>query len=131
VLPSGTIRAKRYIAELKRSAKLYMPLPEIQIQACLSAIGSFIEKRRPKPAIRHKLDLKAEITGQDVIVIEVRPSFNNPVAKAKWIGTQNRWKLYWMKADQKWHIYKPGIDLADIHSIMDEVDSDPHCCFWG
>lgn len=115
-----------------------MPLPEIQIQTSLAAIGALIEKRRPTPEIRHMLDIKAEITGQEVIVSEIRPSFSNPgltaqhaVAKAKWIGTQNRWKLYWMRADLKWHLYEPGAHLVDIKSIIMEIDRDPHGCFWG
>lgn len=115
-----------------------MPLPEIQIQTSLSAIGALIEKRRPKPEIRHMIDIKAEITGQEVVVSEIRPSFSNPevttqhaVAKAKWIGAQNRWKLYWMRADLKWHLYEPGAHLTDIKSIIGEIDRDPHGCFWG
>ena len=115
-----------------------MPLPADQIRACLSSVGALIEKRRPKPEIRHLVDLKAEITGQEVILSEVRPSYADPalkldypVAKVRWIGAQNRWRLYWRRADLKWHVYAPGAHLSDIESIMGEIDRDPVCCFWG
>jgi Protein of unknown function (DUF3024) len=115
-----------------------MPIPEIQIRAALAKAGALIEKRRPKPEIRHLVDMKAELKKQELVLYEVRPRYDdgskthaNPVAKAKWIDAQGRWRLYWMRADLKWHLYEPGQHLEDISSIIDEIDRDPFGCFWG
>lgn len=114
-----------------------MELPEAQNHACLAAIESFLKKRRPQPEIRHKLDIKAELCGTEVIISEIRPRYNEPEiclvmssAKVKWIGTQKRWKLYWHRKE-RWTIYEPGSHLTDIQAIFDEIDRDPHGCFWG
>ncbi len=89
-----------------------MPIPELQIKTAMAEVGAFIEKRRPKPDIRHLVDIHATLQKQELIVFELRQRYNepsrmdeHPVAKAKWIDSQNRWKLYWMRADLKWHLY--------------------------
>lgn len=115
-----------------------MPIPETELRECLRAVGAFVEKRRPPVEIRDRLDLRADIEGSAVVINEVRPAYNNPkvirhhpVAKAKWIGTQKRWRLYWMRADMKWHAYDAGRPLKSIAEILAEVDRDPHSCFFG
>ena len=115
-----------------------MPLSEIQIRECLSATGKFISKRRPPPEIRYKLDFRAHIKGQEVTLVSVRPAYGDkgrkteyPIAKARWVATQKVWKLYWMRGDLKWHSYEPLPESASIGTLLEEVDRDPHCCFFG
>jgi hypothetical protein len=115
-----------------------MPIPDSQLRACLATVGQFLEKRRPPLHIRDKLDLRVDITGGVVVVFEVRPSFQDkskirdiPVAKAKWVGTRNTWRLFWMRADMKWHSYPPLPEAQDIGTLFAEIDRDPHGCFWG
>jgi len=92
-----------------------MAIPQSELHKCLRATGAFVEKRRPKPEIRDRVDLRADIEGSALVLSEVRPAYNDPrvirhspIAKAKWIGTQKRWRLYWMRADLKWHAYDAG-----------------------
>ena len=115
-----------------------MSLAELQIRECLGATGEFIIKRRPPPEVRDQVDLRADINGQEVTIISVRPAFDDPsrkaehpIAKARWVGTQNVWKLYWMRADLKWHSYEPLPESPSIATLLAEVDRDPHCCFFG
>jgi hypothetical protein len=115
-----------------------MAVPDTQLRACLKAVGAFIEKRRPPLHIRPKLDFRADIKGSDVVIVEVRPSFRNkrriiehPVAKMKWVDSRQVWRLFWMRADLKWHSYDPLSEAADIDTLLFEVDRDPHCCFFG
>lgn len=115
-----------------------MPLPDVQLRECMSAAGAFLEKRRPRPEIRDQLDFRADISESEVVIMEVRPAYNDknrkiehPVAKAKWIGTKKVWRLFWMRADLKWHTYEPGARLKTIGKVLDEVDRDPYGCFFG
>ncbi|MCX6951855.1 MAG: DUF3024 domain-containing protein [Verrucomicrobia bacterium] len=115
-----------------------MALPFPQLQECLAAVGALIEKRRPRPEIRDKLDYRADITGSCVTLLSVRPSYQNkakktehPVARARWVGTQREWRLYWMRADLKWHRYQPLPSAPTIAEIFDEVQRDPYGCFFG
>ena len=115
-----------------------MPLPDAQIRACLKATGEFISKRRPPAEIRDKVDFRADINGQEVTLITVRPAYKDPrrkaeypFAKARWVGSQKVWKLFWMRADMKWHSYKPLPESPSIATLLAEVDRDPHGCFFG
>lgn len=113
-------------------------LPPAQLQECLSAVGAFLEMRRPPPEIRDQLDFRANISGAEVVIVEVRPRFDdnsqkieNPVARAKWVATRKKWRLYWMRADLKWHSYQPLSEAATLDEILSEVHRDPHYCFFG
>jgi hypothetical protein len=115
-----------------------MAIPDPQLRACLKAVGEFLEKRRPPLHIRDRLDLRADITGSEAVIFEVRPPFldrkqtvEHPVAKVKWIGTRKVWRLFWMRADLKWHSYDPRPEATDIETLFSEVDRDPHGCFFG
>jgi hypothetical protein len=115
-----------------------MPLPPEQLQECLNAVGAFLEKRRPRPEIRDQLDFRADISESEVIIAEVRPSFQDktrkiehPVARAKWIARHKKWRLFWRRADLKWHSYQPMPEATTLAAILSEVHRDPHCCFFG
>ena len=115
-----------------------MPLPPKQLKQCLGAVGAFLQKLRPPPEIRDKLDYHANITGCELVLIAVRPSFQDkirttehPIARAKWVATRKRWRLYWMRADMKWHSYEPMPEAATMAAVLSEIRRDPHCCFFG
>ena len=115
-----------------------MALSETQIKECLRATGAFISKRRPPPHIREKLDYRADIRGTTITIVSVRPRFDDPslkidhpIARVRWIGTKKKWQMYWMRADLKWHAYKPASGVKSIGDALEEVDRDPHGCFFG
>jgi len=115
-----------------------MPIPEFQVQIAHTEIARFMQNRRPRPEIRHQLDLKAEIEGSIVTLFEVRPHYqdpsiirSNPFAKIKWVGTRRQWELFWMRASGKWVSYEPSPCAAAIAELFDEIQNDPHGCFFG
>jgi hypothetical protein len=115
-----------------------MPLSNVQIRECLRVAGAFISKRRPPPEIRDKVDYRADIRGSEVTIALVRPAYDDrtrmvehPFAKAWWIGTKKVWRLYWMRADMRWHSYQPMPEALTLDAVLAEVDRDPHCCFFG
>jgi hypothetical protein len=115
-----------------------MPLPEAQIRECLRATGEFLSKRRPPPEMRGQVDFRADIIGQQVTILTVRPKFDDetqkiahPIAKARWVGKRKVWRLFWMRGDLKWHSYTPLPESPKISELIEEVDRDPHCCFFG
>jgi len=51
--------------------------------------------------------------------------------KLKFIRSANKWRLYWQRADLKWHEY-PGPSSSDcINDLLREIDADPLACFFG
>ncbi len=115
-----------------------MPLPPAQLQACLQAVGVFIEKRRPPAHLRSQVDIRADINGSEVVIYHLRPHFQEtsrilelPFAKTKWIDAHQVWRLSWMRASGKWNAYQPFPEAKTIEAILKEVDRDPHGCFFG
>ncbi|AEE53097.1 DUF3024 domain-containing protein [Haliscomenobacter hydrossis] len=115
-----------------------MALTEKQIQEIQVAGESFLQLRRPPEAIRSKLDLIYRIEGQNVLVYEVRPQWDDPakitetpIAKTTFVQTQNVWKIYWMQADLKWHRYSPKHQVKSIKTFFEVVADDAFSCFFG
>lgn len=103
-----------------------------------SSMSDFMAKRRPPVEIRSKLDLDWRIEGQSVVVHSIRPrwpdetrTIEEPVAKATYNRRTNRWKIYWMRADLKWHSYPPHPEAVFFDEFLAVVDEDENCCFWG
>ena len=115
-----------------------MALSEFKIKRIEKLVGNFIETRRPEPSIRKKLDISFRITGQSFEIFEIRPRWDDPsiklegsMAKATYIKTTKIWKLYWKRADMKWHRYKPFGDSELLEEVLKAIDQDEYGCFWG
>ncbi|MGD2083396.1 MAG: DUF3024 domain-containing protein [Chromatiales bacterium] len=88
--------------------------------------------------MRKELDLGFRMEGQSVEIFEIRPFWREPektiegaVAKATYVRTQGIWKVYWQRADLKWHRYDPHPEASTIEEVLDIVDADEYCCFFG
>ena len=82
----------------------------------IEIMENYIEKVRPPEDIRKELDIGYKIKGQSVVLVEIRPIWNNPseireygYAKATFIKSKNAWKIFWMQTTQKWQ----GFDHID------------------
>jgi hypothetical protein len=115
-----------------------MALSEFEIKRIEKLVGNFIESRRPEPSIRNKLDISFRITGQSFEIFEIRPRWDDPsikiegsMAKATYVKTTKKWKLYWKRADMKWHWYEPFGNSESLEEILKAIDQDQYGCFWG
>ena len=115
-----------------------MPLSEIELKRIEKAIEAFMAVRRPHPAIRSKVDFEFKMVGQSVELSEIRPQWNekskllsHPFAKITYVRSKNRWKLFWIRADLKWHAYPPIPFAKCIDEALQIVSDDAHCCFFG
>ena len=101
-------------------------------------VEEFLERRRPAAHIRAKLDLGYRIEGQSVILFEIRPAFRKPeekieipVAKTTFVRKTRIWKVFWRRADLKWHRYEPVPETDSLDDFLELVDQDEFGCFWG
>jgi len=115
-----------------------MALNDIERKRIEKAVGAFIEKRRPAPHIRPNLDFGFRMSGQSVELFEVRPQWDRPTikressfAKATFVRTQGTWRVYWKRADLKWHSYQPVPEVEAIEDFLAVVQKDEHACFFG
>lgn len=114
-----------------------MAFSEVDLKRIEQTVGVFCGKRSPGH-IKDKLRLMYAVKGHEVVIVERRPRWDNetewtetPVAKLKFIRSANKWRLYWMRADMKWHEY-PGLSSSSyLDDLVQEIDTDPLACFFG
>ena len=101
-------------------------------------IRAFVEARRPPPHIRPELDIGYRFNNQSIELFEVRPAFEctdevieHPIARATYVKYADAWKIYWMRADLKWHPYEPQAVVSTIKEFIAEIDRDTYGCFFG
>lgn len=109
-----------------------------QTSAIESSMADFMAKHRPPVELRAQVDLAWRIEGQSVLIHSIRSDWRDgtrtieePVAKATYNRTTDRWKIYWMRADLKWHSYPPHPEAVLFDEFLAVVDKDENCCFWG
>lgn len=107
-------------------------------KAIEAAMTDFMARRRPPLEVRDKLDHAWRIEGQSVVIHSIRPCWRNsgktieePVAKTTYNRRTNRWRIFWMREDQKWHGYPPHPEALFFDEFLAVVDADDHACFWG
>ena len=115
-----------------------MALNDIERKRIENLVGAFVERLRPPPHIRPQLDFGCRVTGQSIELFEIRPQWEKPeikqehaFAKATYVRTQNRWKIYWKRANLKWHGYEPVPDVSTVEEFLCVVRKDEYACFFG
>lgn len=117
---------------------VHMALSELEIKKCEKLVGKYVERHRPPPHMRNELDLAYRIENQSVDIFEIRPWWKNPekkieepVAKAIYVKSRGTWKIYWQRADLKWHLYEPQPEVTSLEAFLDEIEKDEYACFYG
>ncbi len=115
-----------------------MPFSEFEIKRLQKIVGRYIEKKRPPEDIRDEVDLSCRIEGQSVEILEIRQLWNNPdekiekpVAKATYVKSRKLWRIFWQRADLKWHRYDPEPEVDTIDDFIDIVERDEFASFFG
>jgi len=113
-----------------------MPFSELELKRIEQTVGVFCGKHSPVH-LRDKLCLMYTVKGHEVVIVERRPRWDNqtewietPVAKLKFIRSANKWRLYWIRADMKWHEYSGLSPSNRLEDLVQEVDADPMACFF-
>ncbi len=103
-----------------------------------NTVGAFVETLRPPPHIRPQLDFGFRLIGQSIELFEIRPQWDNPAvirefpfAKATYVRTQDVWKIFWKRADLKWHGYEPAPHVRTVADFLAIVKEDKYACFFG
>jgi hypothetical protein len=100
--------------------------------------AAYVEKRRPPEELRHRVDIGFGIANQSIVIYEIRPPWSTPgemiefpVAKTTFVRKRNRWKIYWMRRDLKWHSYPAEPEVKSPERFFEVIEEDSFCCFWG
>ena len=55
----------------------------------------------------------------------------HPIAKTTYVKTRGIWKVYWQRADLKWHRYDPDAEVQNLEDFLAVVERDEGGCFYG
>jgi hypothetical protein len=115
-----------------------MAFSEAEMSAHRKEMDGYMAWRRPDEEIRDQVDVSYRIEGQSVEIFTIRPNWQKPaestetpIAKATYVGTQKVWRVFWMRADLKWHSYPDAPRVRRLSDFLKHVESDRLGCFWG
>lgn len=115
-----------------------MAVSEFELKRIEKMMEAYLEKTRPPVHIRNELDIGRRIENQSVELFEIRPAFQRPdqkiahaIAKATYVKSAKEWRLYWMRADLKWHRYEPIPEVNSLEKFLQIIEEDAHGCFYG
>ena len=115
-----------------------MAIDTLQTLEIIEVMENFLSRKRPAEHIRDKVDLGYHIEGQSIMIVEIRPRWDkpevileHPIAKTTFVKTKNHWKVFWMRADLKWHGYTPKPTVKRLAEFTKLVEEDKHYCFFG
>jgi hypothetical protein len=115
-----------------------MAISEFEIKRVEKIMEGYLARTRPPVEIRNELDIGYRIENQSVELFEIRPAFRDPgkriehaIAKATYVKREGMWKIYWMRADLKWHRYEPVPEADNLEEVLSVIEDDQHGCFYG
>lgn len=116
-----------------------MPFSDSEIAEHVELIERiFWTQRRPPLHLRDKIREGQRIQKNEVELFFVRPAWHEaseqteePIAKARYVRSRKIWKVYWMRADLKWHSYPPQPEVETLDAFLRLVDEDADGCFFG
>jgi hypothetical protein len=108
-------------------------LPEIDIEK----LRRFCRRHVPD-ALADEVRLEVTVKGRRVSVHECRPPWHGgpgewtamPIAQLRYVG-DGAWTLYFGDRYGGWTLYMDLEPKQRIDTIIEELESDPTCVFWG
>ena len=114
------------------------PLPELDV----ARIRRFVDRRNERipPDALDKIRIELDVDDRSATILECRPSWRPeygpewtrlPIARIRHMKSRNEWALYWCDRNLKFHLYDRVDPTANVETLLEEVDLDPTCIFWG
>jgi hypothetical protein len=114
-----------------------MPFSDIEMQRIKNLVDGFCKERIPDHQ-RSQVMLFYEVHEYDVEIIESRPCSigshlwaENPIAKFQYDPDTLGWQLYSMRVPGKWQKYPELQPTNNLQLLIEEIEKDPYCVFWG
>jgi hypothetical protein len=115
-----------------------MALDALNTVDVIETMENYIEKIRPPEEIRNQLDVNYRIENQSIILFEIRPNWQDKTqyrtydfAKSTFEKKNGVWKIYWMRANLKWHLYEPAPVVKKLTDFLHILETDKFGCFRG
>ncbi len=88
---------------------------------------------------RHQIPIEVGVRGRSMTVYECRPPWHEnltewsrmPIAQIRYSDADRTFTLHWADRNSRWHVYDEVAPTSSIDRILQEIDDDPTCIFWG
>jgi hypothetical protein len=89
---------------------------------------------------RDQMRVEIERESSGLVVFECRAPWTDeagaewtrmPIARLDYAEDRNEWVLYWVDSDDGFHRYDQLDPKNHVTGLLDEIDADPTCIFWG
>ena len=117
-----------------------MAFTELELKAIDGVVGDYC-RRKSQPRFADQLRYACDIKGHAVSIFEERVPWDGRggawtrmgVARFRYVRSEKAWKLYWMRADLRWHLYEPdpGEMPTDLEALLRLVEEDRLGAFFG
>ena len=116
-----------------------MAIPELTRAVAVRKVAAFVDGRVPAHAA-HQVRLEFSVRGKAITLFERRapwrPDFGPEwsslkVAQLRYDPGAGAWSLYWRDRNERWYPYPDATPSRDVGPLLDEIDRDPTCIFWG
>ena len=126
-----------------------MPSSIIPVHCSAVALSEFEKKRisvllerycdqRVPPRIRHQVKMGFEFLDDSVTLFESRPSYldpkvwsQSPIAQFQRADDGTLWKLFCRDRNCEWHLFEPNPASPLFEDLLNVVDEDSTCIFYG
>lgn len=114
-----------------------MALAELTKRLVVKQVSEYCEGRVPAHA-RHQVRMSYEVRGNSVTLLELRRAFADPsqwieikIAQLRYDPDVQQWSLFWSDRNERWHRYEHLRPQKNLDALLNEIDRDPACIFWG
>lgn len=91
------------------------------------------------PEFRDQLRVEVDETPRGLTILECRPLWDVPgsewmrvpIARLTYSKQASEWTLYYADSNDKFHRYWDFESSPRVADLLDEIDADPTCIFWG
>ena len=114
------------------------PAGEIYLGGARDLLESYRQLEDRVLQLRDKVREGQRFTARTIELFLVRPGFNRPkqlneesIAKIQHVRRLEVWRIFWKRADGRWHRYAPRCEVQSLAEALRVIDEDASCCFFG
>ena len=92
------------------------------------------------PGYRDEMRVEVGETPRGLTIFDCRPPWSDligpewsrtPIARLSYVKKRNEWTLYWADRNSKFQRYWDAEPTPHVSELLDELDADRSCIFWG
>ena len=99
----------------------------VQDPVLIFLASQFSSRGHPQLPLRIAKEKQSYVVGHERKRMD-GSAFIEEACKLTFVKSSGVWKLFWKRADLKWHLYDAN---KSLEALVTEIKQDPRGCFWG